>query len=103
MQNFNPLSHLRATQALRATMGNNPYHNQHIAEFTACMDEAMTSINQNNLSVFTALLERIEALEKRVAQFEQAKTQPLEIEAVVKVNEKSVKDVKKKIMNLFRW
>lgn len=67
------------------------------------MDEAMTSINQNNLSVFTALLERIEALEKRVAQLEQAKTQPLEIEAVVKVNEKSVKDVKKKIMNLFRW
>lgn len=67
------------------------------------MDEAMTSMNQNNLAVFTALLERIEALEKRVAQLEQAKTQPPEIEAVVKVNEKSVKDVKKKIMSLFKW
>lgn len=67
------------------------------------MDEAMTSMNQNNLSVFTALLERIESLEKRVAQLEQAKTRPPEIEAVVKVNEKSVKDVKKKLMNLFRW
>ena len=54
-------------------MGSNPYHNQHIAEFTACMDEAMTAMNQNNLSVFTAMLERIEALEKRVEQLEQAK------------------------------
>ena len=103
MQNFNPLSHLRATQALRATMGSNPYHNQHIAEFTACMDEAMTAMNQNNLSVFTAMLERIEALEKRVEQLEQAKTQPTEIDAIVKLNEKSLKDVKKKLMNLFRW
>lgn len=103
MQNFNPLSHLRATQALRATMSNNPYHNQHIAEFTACMDEAMTAMNQNNLSVFTAMLERIEALEKRVEQLEQAKIQSPEVEAVVKLNEKSVKDVKKKLMNLFRW
>ena len=103
MQNFNPLSHLRATQALRATMGSNPYHNQHIAEFTACMDEAMTAMNQNNLSVFTAMLERIEALEKRIDQLEQAKIQPPEVEAVVKLNEKSVKDVKKKLMNLFRW
>ena len=84
-------------------MGSNPYHNQHIAEFTACMDEAMTAMNQNNLSVFTALLERIEALEKRFEKLEQAKETPAEIEAVVKLNEKSVKDVKKKIMNLFRW
>ena len=84
-------------------MGDNPYHNQHIAEFTACMDDALTVMNQNNLSVFTAMLERIEALEKRVEQLEQAKTQPPEVEAVVKLNEKSVKDVKKKLMNLFRW
>lgn len=67
------------------------------------MDEAMTAMNQNNLSVFTALLERIEALEKRFEKLEQAKETPAEIEAVVKLNEKSVKDVKKKIMNLFRW
>ena len=103
MQNYNPLSHLRSTQALRATMGDNPYHNQHIAEFTACMDDALTVMNQNNLSVFTAMLERIEALEKRVEQLEQAKTQPTEIDAVVKLNKKSAKDVKKKIMNLLRW
>ena len=103
MQNFNPLSHLRSTQALRATMSDNPYHNQHIAEFTACMDDALTAMNQNNLSVFTAMLERIEALEKRVEQLEQAKIQSPEVEGVVKLNEKSVKDVKKKLMNLFRW
>lgn len=67
------------------------------------MDEAMTTMNQNNLSVFSALLERIEAHEKRIEKLEQAKAQPPEIEAAVKLNEKSVKDVKKKIMNLFRW
>ena len=103
MQNYNPLSHLRATQALRATMSEHPYHNQHIAEFTACMDDAMTAMNQNNLAVFTAMMERIESLEKRVEQLEQAKDQPAEVEAVVKLNEKSVKDVRKKFMNIFRW
>ena len=97
MQNFNPLSHLRSTQALRATMSDNPYHNQHIAEFTACMDDALTAMNQNNFSVFTAMLERIDALEKRVEQLEQAKMQPPEIDAVVKLNEKSLKDVKRNL------
>ena len=103
MQNFNPLSHLCSTQALRATMGNNPYHNQHIAEFTACMDDALTSMNQNHAAAFASILERLEFLEKRVEQLEQAKETPAEIEAVVKLNEKSARDVKKKIMNLFRW
>ena len=84
-------------------MSDNPYHNQHIAEYTDYVDDALTSMNQNNLSVFTAILERIEAIEKRFDQLEQAKTQPPEVEAVVKLNEKSVKDVKKKLMNLFRW
>ena len=84
-------------------MSDNPYHNQHIAEYTDYVNDALTSMNQNNLSVFTAILERIEAIEKRFDQLEQAKTQPPEVEAVVKLNEKSVKDVKKKLMNLFRW
>ena len=103
MQNYNPFSHLRSTQALRATMGDNPYHNQHIAEFTACMDEALTSMNQNHLAVFTEMMERMDGLEKRIEKLEQAKEQPAEVEAVVKLNEKSAKDVRKKIMNLFRW
>ena len=84
-------------------MGDNPYHNQHIAEFTACMDDAMTAMNQNNLAVFTAIMERIDSLEKRVEQLEQAKEQLSEVGAMVKLNEKSVKDVRKKIMSLFKW
>ena len=103
MQNYNPFSHLRSTQALRATMGDNPYHNQHIAEFTACMDEALTSMNQNHLAVFTEMMERMDGLEKRIEKLEHSKEQPVEVEAVVKLNEKSAKDVRKKIMNLFRW
>ena len=84
-------------------MGDNPYHNQHIAEFTACMDEALTSMNQNHLAVFTEMMERMDGLEKRIEKLEHSKEQPVEAEAVVKLNEKSAKDVRKKIMNLFRW
>lgn len=67
------------------------------------MDDALTSMNQNYSAAFASMLERLEFLEKRVEQLEQAKETPAEIEAVVKLNEKSVRDVKKKIMNLFRW
>ena len=102
MQNYNPFSHLRSTQALRATMGDNPYHNQHIAEFTACMDEAMTAQGQYIDAVVNALVERIEFLEKRVEELEQQK-HPAEIEAHVTLNEKSVKNVCKRIMDLLRW
>lgn len=84
-------------------MSDNPYHNQHIAEFTECMDEAMTTMSQNHLAAFTEMMERMDALEKRVEQLEQVTEKPAEVEAVVTLNEKSVKDVRKKIMNLFRW
>lgn len=103
MQNFNPLSHLRATQALRATMGSNPYHNQHIAEFTACMDEAMTFQGQYIDAVVRALTERITFLEKRVEELEQAQKQPAAVEAHVVLNEKSAKNVRKRIMDLLKW
>ena len=102
MLNYNPISHFQATQALRATMGSNPYHNQHIAEFTACMDKAMTAQGQYIDAIVTTLVERIEFLEKRVEELEQQK-QSTEIEARVTLNEKSAKTVRKRIMDLLRW
>lgn len=65
------------------------------------MDEAMTAMSQNNLAVFTTMLERIETLEKRIEQLEKEK--PTEVEAVVKLNEKSMKDIRKKLINLFHF
>lgn len=84
-------------------MGNNPYHDQHIAEFTACMDQAMTAQNQYIDAMMSALMERMDFLEKRVAELEQAKKQPAEVEAVLTLNEKSAKNVRQKIINFLRW
>lgn len=53
-------------------MSDNPYYNQHIAEFTECMDEAMTAMSQNHLAAFTEMMERMDALEKRVGHLEQS-------------------------------
>ena len=39
-----PLDHLRHMQMLRANIPNNPYHNQHIMEFTQYMEETVQVI-----------------------------------------------------------
>jgi len=51
-------------------MSDNPYHNQHIAEFTDCMDEALTAMSQNYLAVFTEMMERMNGFEKRIEKLE---------------------------------
>ena len=52
-------------------MGNNPYHNQHIAEFTQCMEQAFNDNNNFHDQRFRELLEALESLEKRVARLEE--------------------------------
>ena len=39
-----PLEHLRHMQQLRSHIPNNPYHNQHIMEFTEYMEETVQVI-----------------------------------------------------------
>ncbi len=53
-------------------MTDNPYHNQHIAEFTQCMEQAFNDNNNYNDRRFRELLEAIESLEKRVTRLEDA-------------------------------
>lgn len=87
-------------------MGDNPYHNQHITEFTACMDEALTELQlyyDAKFLIVQELLEKLETLETRIAQLEEAQEKPVEIETNVKLNEKSANDLRKKIINLFKW
>lgn len=67
------------------------------------MDQAMTAQNQYIDAMMSALMERMDFLEKRVAELEQAKKQPAEVEAVLTLNEKSAKNVRQKIINFLRW
>ena len=98
-----PFSHLRATQNLRASMGSNPYHNQHIAEFTACMDEAMKLHIQYENAIFSATSERLDAIEKRIEALEEGQKQPAQFKADVQLNEKSARNLRKKLMDLLKW
>ena len=84
-------------------MGDNPYHNQHIAEFTACMEEALIEQQQYYDGLFMKQQEQIDALAAEMAALKEKQEKPVEIEANVRLNEKSVKDLRSKIANLFRF
>ena len=69
------------------------------------MEDAVNEITQHYDSILMevlAQLEKYEALEARVAALEQPQTKPIEVEANVTLNQKSVKDLRAKIMSLFR-
>lgn len=99
----NPISNLRATQNLRATMGGNPYHNQHVAEFTACVEEALTELQQYYDDLFTKQQEQIDELAAEVAALKETYEKPVELEANVSLNQKSAKDLRARIMNIFKF
>lgn len=88
-------------------MGNNPYHDQHIAEFTQCMEQAF---NDNNNSIdhrFMEVLAALESLEKRVARLEDAVFQKSgrpakQVEADIVVTRESLRKVRDAFMSLFR-
>ena len=88
-------------------MGNNPYHDQHIAEFTQCMEQAFNDSNNYYDQHFNRMLEALEALERRVTRLEEAVFKAPEgaktkVEAEVVVTKDSLRKVRDAIMNLFR-
>lgn len=90
---------------MRGTVSNNPYHNQHIQEYASAVEDAVNEITQHYDSILMdvlAQLEKYETLEARVAALEQSQTKPLDVEANITLNQKSVKDLRAKIMSLFR-
>ena len=84
-------------------MGDNPYHNQRIAEVTVCMEEAMTEFQLYYAGLFVKQHEQIDALAAEVAALKEVQEKPVELEANVRLNEKSVKDLRAKIASLFRF
>ena len=83
-------------------MGDNPYHNQHIQEYASAMEETVNEITQHYDGALMMFAERFEELAARVEALEQAQEKPIEVEANVKLNPKSIKDFRAKLMSLFR-
>lgn len=88
-------------------MGNNPYHNQHIAEFTQCMEQAFNDNNNFNDRRYRELLEALESLEKRVARLEEVvfnkpERTTKQVEADIVVTRESLRKVRDAFMSLFR-
>ena len=97
------LSHLRDMQNLRATIPNNPYHDQHIMEFTQCVEEAVTEIQFYYDGILLKQNEAIEELTRRVDRLEKmvaVKQSPFEVDIVA--TKDSLQKLKKAIMGVFR-
>ena len=97
------LSHLRDMQNLRATIPNNPYHDQHIMEFTQCVEEAVTEIQFYYDGILLEQNEIIEELTRRVDRLEKmvaVKQSPFEVDIVA--TKDSLQKLKKAIMGVFR-
>ena len=97
------LSHLRDMQNLRATIPNNPYHDQHIMEFTQCVEEAVTEIQFYYDGILLKQNEAIEELTRRVDRLEKTvavKKSPFEVDIVA--TKDSLQKLKKAIIGVFR-
>ena len=97
------LSHLRDMQNSRATIPGNPYHDQHIMEFTQCVEEAVTEIRFYYDGILLKQNEAIEELTRRVDRLEKTvaiKQSPFEADIIAKKD--SLQKLKKAIMGIFR-
>lgn len=91
-------------------MGDNPYHNQHIKEVTAAIDDTVTELQihydaqlQQMCDIITALDARVERLEVLFTKAEKQKEAATPaVAAEVYVTKASLKKVRDAIMNMFR-
>ena len=95
------LTHLRATQNLRATIGENPYHNQHINEFANCIDVSLYELQQHYDSIILQQQEQIELLMERVTALEQ-KLSPTPFQLELMITKDNLKKLRNTIMGAFR-
>ena len=83
-------------------MSDNPYHNQHIQEYAAALEETTNELTQHYDGVLVSILEELDAVIVRLEKLEQAAEKPMEIEADVRLNIQSVKNLRAKIVSLLR-
>ena len=88
-------------------MGDNPYHNQHIVEVTAAIDDSITELQFHYDGQLQQICDAITALEIRVEQLEaivqkNGSATPPPVAAEVVVTKDSLRKVREAIANLFR-
>ena len=83
-------------------MSDNPYHNQHIQEYAAALEETTNELTQHYDGVLVSILEELDAVIARLEKLEQAAEKPMEIEADVKLNLQGIKNLRAKLANLLR-
>ena len=103
MLNFNPLSNLRATQNLRATVSDNPYHNQHIKEITACIDNTIFELQAHYDAILLMMQQQIDDLTARLEQLEAQSKKPHTVDVFARLNMQSVKEVRDKIIKMLKF
>ena len=100
---FTPISHLRGMLQHRASIPNNPYHDQHILEFTGYMEETVEIRQQYYDGILLKQNEIIDALVQRVEKLEQSvptKRNPFEVDIVA--TKESLRKLKETILGIFR-
>lgn len=83
-------------------MSNNPYHNQHIQEYAAALEETTNELTQHYDGMFISILEELDAVIVRLEKLEQAAEKPMEIDADVRISSQSLKNLRAKIVSLLR-
>ena len=62
-------------------MSDNPYHNQHILEYTRCMDETAYELQQHYDQILLQLYAEVERISDHVAALEQkASSSPFQLD-----------------------
>ena len=103
MLHFTPISTLRTTQGLRATVSNNPYHNQHIKEITEAIDKTVFEIQRHYDEILQLMQQEIDDQNARIEQLEAQLKKPQTIDVFARLNMKSVKEVRDKIVNMLKF
>lgn len=83
-------------------MSDNPYHNQHIQEYAAALEETTNELTQHYDGMFISILEELDAVIVRLEKLEQAAEKPMEIDADVRISSQSLKNLRAKIVSLLR-
>jgi prefoldin subunit 5 len=84
-------------------MGNNPYHNQHVKEITEAIDRTVFELQAYYDSLLQMMQQEIDDLQARVEQLESQNKHSQTVDVFARLNMKSVKEVRDKILNMLKF
>jgi len=88
---------------LRATISDIPYHNQHIKEITACIDDIVMELQSYYDAILLMMQQQIDELTARVEQLEAQIKKPHTVDVFARLNMQSVKEVRDKIIKMLKF